>query len=125
MSATETITEIGQSLPTLTLRSAGPSEEQKAKSDLGQGPIEEYRYANLAPHLDREEHYPPLTPFEHNDAGHRALSLPNPRAFLDSATRVAQITPRLGTEVTGVNLAQLDASGRDQLALEVSATRVR
>ncbi|EIN13379.1 TauD-domain-containing protein [Punctularia strigosozonata HHB-11173 SS5] len=119
MSATQTVTtEIERALPTLTLRS--DDKKQQAARERGQGPLEEYKYAHLAPVLDHSEHYPPLVPFEHVDPGHRALSLPNPRAFLDQATSIAHITPRLGTVVTGVQLAQLDSSGRDQLALEVA-----
>lgn len=77
-----------------------------------------YRYAHLLPHFSAD-HYPPLTPFEHVDPALRALSYDNPRAFLDNATSVRELTPYLGTEITGVNLAELDSAGRDQLALEV------
>ena len=77
-----------------------------------------YRYAHLLPHFSADR-YPPLTPFEHVDPALRALSHDNPRAFLDNATSVRELTPYLGSEVTGVNLAELDSAGRDQLALEV------
>jgi sulfonate dioxygenase len=77
-----------------------------------------YRYAHLLPHFSADR-YPPLTPFEHVDPALRALSHDNSRAFLDNATSVRELTPYLGTEITGVNLAELDGAGRDQLALEV------
>ena len=77
-----------------------------------------YRYAHLLPHFSADR-YPPLTPFEHVDPASRALSHDNPRAFLDNATIVHELTPYLGTEVTGVNLAENDRTERDQLALEV------
>lgn len=76
-----------------------------------------YRYSHLLPHFS-QDHYPPLTPFDHIDPGHRALNHPNPRSFLDGAT-VVELTPNLGSEVQGVNLAELNDSGRDQIALEV------
>ncbi|RDX56228.1 TauD-domain-containing protein [Lentinus brumalis] len=109
MSTVETIT---QALPTLTLRNE--------QSETGKKQEEPYKYAQFLPVFPKDEHYPPLTPFEHVDPGLRALSHPNQRAFLDNATSVIEITPRLGLEVRGVNLAQLDNDGRDQLALEVA-----
>ncbi|KIY53378.1 taurine catabolism dioxygenase [Fistulina hepatica ATCC 64428] len=66
------------------------------------------------------EPLPPLLPFEHVDPGFRALKHANPRAFLDGATSIVDFTPRLGTEIRGINLAKLDSDGRDQLALEVA-----
>jgi len=80
---------------------------------------DEYRYAHLLPHFSQDR-YPPLTPFEHVDPGHRALNHPNPRAFLDNATSVAELTPNLGSEVRGINLAELGSDARDELALEVA-----
>ncbi|KAI0726192.1 TauD-domain-containing protein [Fomitopsis betulina] len=105
----ETITQV---LPSaVNLRAADePSKHEE----------EPYRYAHLLPAFPREEHYPPLTPFDHIDPGSRALSHPNPRSFLDNATSVVQLTPHLGEEVRGVNLATLDSDGRDQVALEVA-----
>ncbi|KAF7784686.1 hypothetical protein Agabi119p4_851 [Agaricus bisporus var. burnettii] len=110
--ATTTVSSSAVALdpPTLRLRSPDETEAKVA---------EEYRYAHLLPHFSTDR-YPPLTPFDHVDPGLRALSLPNPRDFLDNATSVTELTPNIGTEVTGVNLATLDASGRDQVALEVA-----
>lgn len=109
MSTTSTIAEASQSAgtePSLTLRPVPTHQESK------------YRYAHLLPHFSSNR-YPPLLPFGHVDPGSRALSHDNPRAFLDNATSVRELTPYLGTEVTGVNIAELDSAGRDQLALEV------
>lgn len=79
---------------------------------------EQYKYSRLLPAFPKDEHYPPLTPFEHVDPGQRALNLANPRAFLSNA-KVTQLTPPIGEEVRGVNLATLSDSEKDQLALEV------
>lgn len=106
----QTITESQQQTQPATLILRNP---------VQQAPAEEYRYSHLLPHFSQDR-YPPLTPFEHSDPGLRALQHPNPRAFLQNATSVTEITPRLGTEVRGVNLAELDADARDELALEVS-----
>lgn len=109
MSATTTtVAEAEQGVATLKLQ---PQTEKKEEE-------EPYRYAHLLPHFSVDR-YPPLTPFEHVDPGHRALSHPNPRSFLDGANSVDELTPHLGTEVIGVNLAELDSAGRDQVALEV------
>ncbi|KAJ7356906.1 TauD-domain-containing protein [Mycena albidolilacea] len=107
----QTITETQKVEPqvpaTLTLRTPAPATE------------DEYRYSHLLPVFSQDT-YPPLTPFSHSDPGLRALSHPNPRAFLSNATSVVELTPRLGTEVHGINLAELDSDARDELALEVA-----
>ncbi|KAJ7708839.1 alpha-ketoglutarate-dependent sulfonate dioxygenase [Mycena rosella] len=87
----------------------------KKKSE---GTEEPYRYAHLMPVYSKDK-YPPLQPFEHVDAGSRALSHPNPRAFLDSAN-VVELTPWLGSDVRGCNLAALTPDQKDELALEVA-----
>jgi sulfonate dioxygenase len=79
---------------------------------------QEYRYAHLLPTFSSDR-YPPLVPYDHVDPGQRALSHSNPHAFLDGAKSISEITPRFGTEVIGMNLAELDSTGRDQVALEV------
>src|ERR1700676_2601206 len=78
-----------------------------------------YRYKHLLPYF-AQDNYPPLSPFEHVDPGFRALGCENPRAFLNNASKVTDLTPNLGTEVLGLNLTELDGAGKDQLALEVS-----
>ena len=83
---------------------------------------EDYKYTHLLPVFPKEEHYPPLTPFEHVDPGHRALKHPNPRSFLANA-KVTQLTPPIGEEVRGVSLATLTDAQKDELALEVRGTR--
>ncbi|KAL0578484.1 hypothetical protein V5O48_003533 [Marasmius crinis-equi] len=115
MSATQTVTQTQDSVPQTTLHLRPQSGEQK-----DQEASQEYRYAHLLPAFDTSEHYEPLTPFEHVDPGHRALNHDNPRAFLDNATSVVELTPNLGSEVHGVDLLSLDSNGRDQLALEVA-----
>lgn len=108
MSATTTtVAEAEQGVATLKLQAQPEKKEE-----------EPYRYAHLLPHFSADR-YPPLTPFEHVDPGQRALSHPNPWSFLDGATSLDELTPHLGTEVIGVNLAELDDAGRDQVALEV------
>ena len=94
-----------------------PQSEHNDESNLP-GTPEPYRYAQLLPVFNNTQ-YPPLEPFEHIDPGFRALQHSNPRGFLDGATNIVQLTPGLGTEVHGVNLAKLTNDQRDELALEV------
>ena len=120
MSTVETITQVTESIPAaLSLRPSAKSPENNAQEAQRTSQKEPYRYAHLLPAFPKDEHYPPLTPFEHVDPAARALNLTNPRAFLDNATSIVELTPNLGTEVQGVNLATLDSDGRDQLALLV------
>jgi sulfonate dioxygenase len=115
MSTVQTITE---AIPTLTLRPATEQSDTNSERPSYQQ-TEGYRYAQYLPVFVNNT-YPPLEPFEFSDPGARALQHANPRSFLDNATSVTEITPHLGTEVTGVQLSQLSSDQRDQLALEVS-----
>jgi sulfonate dioxygenase len=120
--STETsVDPVANSLASLKLQGRSLNAEAYTTPPNPQNPDEEpYLWTRLLPVFDPSEHYPPLTPYEHVDPGFRALSHPNPRSFLSSATRVADLTPHIGTEIEGVNLATLDADGRDQLALEAA-----
>lgn len=80
-----------------------------------------YIFEHLLPHFS-QDNYLPLTAYNHVDPGLRALSHSDPRAFLDSATKVIDLTPKLGTEIDGINLARLDDTQKDQLALEVRSS---
>jgi sulfonate dioxygenase len=89
---------------------------------LAADPKSEYPFSHLLPVFDKSKHYSPLTPFDHVDPAARANALPEAeqRTFLQNATRVRNLTPKIGTDVTGVDLTALDGAGRDQLALEVA-----
>ncbi|KAJ7066934.1 hypothetical protein C8F01DRAFT_1341068 [Mycena amicta] len=81
---------------------------------------EPYRYAHLLQTWSTQK-YPPLQPFDHVDAGSRALKHSDPRSFLDGANcKVTETTPEFGSEVRGLNLATLSPDQKDQLALEVA-----
>jgi len=112
MSTTVTLaTTTALTVPTLHL----VAEETKKPVDEVQEP---YRYAHLlATYSDIK--YPPLQPFEHVDAGSRALEHSDPRSFLKNAM-VSEMLPKFGSDIRGCNLATLSATEKDQLALEVS-----
>ncbi|KAI5476102.1 hypothetical protein MNV49_000420 [Pseudohyphozyma bogoriensis] len=84
-------------------------------------PIDEERplkYPAYRPVVAHEFVPPPLR-FEHHDPGLRAdPALP---AFYASPDAIlTDITPKLGTKITGVQLAELDAAGLDELALLIA-----
>lgn len=77
-------------------------------------------FKDFLPTWDPKQKYGPLKFFKHLDPGARAdKSLSNlfPK---DSDHKLKKITPKLGTEVTGVQLSDLDSNGRDELALYVA-----
>lgn len=78
---------------------------------------EPYRYAHLLATYSQVK-YPALQPFEHVDAGFRALKHPDPRSFLANSSAI-EMSPEFGLDVRGCNLAELTAEHTDQLALEV------
>jgi sulfonate dioxygenase len=82
-------------------------------------PGDVYPYEHFLPFFDQNLHLPPLTPFKHFDPGHEALKHADPLAFLRDAD-VDELTPDFGSEVSGIQLHQLDAVGRQQLALYVA-----
>lgn len=71
-------------------------------------------YPLYYPVFNNDEKFPPTPYFEHTDPGHRAdKAKPN---LLKGAT-TTNLTPYLGTEITGVQLSQLTKEGLDELAL--------
>lgn len=99
---------------------------QPAPVQRGQGPFDTYPYNHLLPTVFPKpgERDPPLEDLEFSDPGLRALKHPNPRSFLDKATKISHITPVIGTEVDGVDLVSLTSDERDQLALEVARRKL-
>ncbi|KAK8853050.1 hypothetical protein IAR55_003751 [Kwoniella newhampshirensis] len=116
---TRTITE---PLRTLTLRPEspeGPEQSQRPQQTTSavkanKDKDDEYPYAWALPTFDNKT-YPPLTEFKHKDPGLEALKHENPREFLEGA-QVSSLTPKFGSDVSGVQLHKLDPRGKQQLA---------
>ncbi|KAK6463758.1 alpha-ketoglutarate catabolism dioxygenase [Scheffersomyces coipomensis] len=77
-------------------------------------------FPDFLPTWDPTQKYPPLKFFKHEDPGARAdpsLSTLFPK---NGDYELKKVTPKFGTQVTGVQLSQLDDKGKDELALFVA-----
>ncbi|KAF8158634.1 alpha-ketoglutarate catabolism dioxygenase [Mycena galopus ATCC 62051] len=79
-------------------------------------------YPFYYPHFDLTEKFPPLEIFEHTDPGSRAD--PAKPHLLNPNTTRHDISPYLGTELTGVQISQLSPAGLDELALLTAERKV-
>lgn len=121
--------------------SAQASEEERARrgrelEELGEAskvkrPLDEdfepnYKYAWALPWFDeryKSKHFKDghFSPFEHHDVGLRALTHEDPESFLHKpGVQTEDLSPGFGTRVTGLDLTQLTAREKDQLALFIS-----
>jgi len=73
------------------------------------------------PYWDVDEKFPPLEIFEHTDPGSRADPA-KPHLLANATTR--DISPYIGTEVTGVQISELTPAGLDELALLAAQRKV-
>jgi sulfonate dioxygenase len=79
----------------------------------------QYKYADYLPVYDETTTFPPVEPFE---AVHRGLEADKKKSnLLDAAgAEVTRLTPRIGTEIKGVQLSQLSDTQKNELALLVA-----
>ncbi|KAG5642772.1 hypothetical protein DXG03_002117 [Asterophora parasitica] len=114
-SATETVTvapveAVAQQVGTIRLN-------VQENEEVDNGPSYPFYY----PYLDPNEKFPPTEIFEFTEPGTRAdPAKPN---LLANAT-VTDISPYIGTEVTGVQISQLTKEGLDELALYTAERKV-
>ncbi|KAL2811693.1 hypothetical protein BJX63DRAFT_272063 [Aspergillus granulosus] len=67
--------------------------------------------------------FDPLPPFEYNDPALRVKDKSKPNLLTPNA-KVTEIQPQMGTVIEGVQLSQLSAAAKDELALLVSERKV-
>ncbi|RPD60196.1 TauD-domain-containing protein [Lentinus tigrinus ALCF2SS1-7] len=77
----------------------------------------DYKYAKYKPFWP-DVKWEPLTEFPVTDVAHRAD--PEKKSLLSAASKVTHYTPAIGTELSGIDLRQLSASQKDELALLVA-----
>ncbi|KAL4937217.1 hypothetical protein BDV06DRAFT_227155 [Aspergillus oleicola] len=81
----------------------------------------EYKYARYLPVYDNKTTFPPTEPFSFTDRGlpaHKA----KPHLFEtgDPNVKIEKLTPRVGSEVHGLQLSQLTDGQKDELALLIA-----
>lgn len=125
-SATETATIPSRPVVTLTTNT-GPYKElapigyEKEAELEGKNGFHAAKYKNYLPTWGSER-YPPLEPFQHRDHGLDAD--PTYQELLAPGVITNDLTPTIGTEVTGVQLSKLSNAGKDQLARFVAERKV-
>ncbi|KAF2273072.1 dioxygenase-like protein [Westerdykella ornata] len=78
-------------------------------------------YAAYLPVYDNTTRFPPTELFDFHDRGHNAdPAKPNLLSKDNSALKVTKLTPRVGTEITGLQLSQLTDAQKDELALLIA-----
>ncbi|KAL4876035.1 hypothetical protein BJY04DRAFT_232056 [Aspergillus karnatakaensis] len=90
----------------------------KAYDDNAHG---EYKYARYLPVYDNETTFPPTEQFEFKDRG-LAADKAKPHLFEtgDKNVEITNLTPRVGSEVRGLQLSQLSDVQKDELALLIA-----
>ncbi|KAF8961174.1 hypothetical protein BDZ97DRAFT_1829881 [Flammula alnicola] len=100
------------------IQAAKQNIKEAADTKVDKGPSYPFYY----PYFDANEKFPPLELFEHVDPGSRAD--PKKPHLLTANVKTTNISPYLGTEVTGVQISELTNEGLDELALFVAERKV-
>ena len=80
------------------------------------------KYPHYLPTWNPDQKYPPLEPFTHHEHGIDAdKSFPD---LLGANVQKNDLTPTIGSVISGVQLSSLTAAGKDQLALLVAQRKV-
>lgn len=108
MSRTSTTTKVGDASGTITLKSAF---SESSHSD--------YKYAAYLPVYDETTKFPPTEPFDVRDRGLDA-DPKKPNLLGSPGAEITRLTPRVGTEIKGIQLSQLNNAQKNELALLVA-----
>jgi len=80
-----------------------------------------YKYTDYLPVYDETTTFPPIEPFE---AVHRGLEADKAKPNLfktgNASVEITRLTPRIGTEIKGLQLSQLTDAQKNELALLVA-----
>ena len=110
---------IKESVPPVLLSPYAPFQSHKLQRKLLTVP--KYKYAHYLPVYDNTTVFPPTEPFEFSDKGALADKA-KPHLFNTNNPRVsiAKLTPRVGTEIKGLQLSQLTDVQKNELALLIA-----
>ncbi|MCJ1326150.1 hypothetical protein MMC10_002814 [Thelotrema lepadinum] len=103
-------------------QAAGPLTYNKKLEEEGSAEVPKAKYANYLPTWDSNQKFPPLELFEHVD--HGASADPNFAELLSASVERDDITPTIGTSLSGIQLSKLSDAGKDQLALFAARRKV-
>ena len=91
------------------------------KSAFNEDKHSEYKYSGYLPVYDETTTFPPTEPFEVHHRGLEAdKSKPNLLNSGDPKVQITRLTPRVGTEIRGLQLSQLSDAQKNELALLVA-----
>jgi hypothetical protein len=80
----------------------------------------QYKYANYLPVYDNTTVFPPTEPFKVTDKGSLAdKAKPHLFSTNNPEVSITKLTPRIGTEIKGLQLSQLTDAQKNELALLV------
>ncbi|KAL8728910.1 MAG: hypothetical protein Q9166_005077 [cf. Caloplaca sp. 2 TL-2023] len=114
--------EVGRTFGNYKEQAAGAQAYNRKLEEEGDAHHAKANYLNYLPAWDPDEKHPPLEPFEHTEHG-----LDADRAFpelLGPSVEKEDLTPSIGTVVSGIQLSKLSNSGKDQLALLTAQRKV-
>ncbi|KAI1777198.1 TauD-domain-containing protein [Hypoxylon cercidicola] len=95
--------------------------EQKLSRAYDTAQHASYKYARYLPVYDETTTFPPTEPFEFVDRGLLAdKAKPHLLGLKDPNVKITKLTPRVGTEVTGLQLSQLTDEQKNELALLIA-----
>jgi hypothetical protein len=102
-----------------TKRFIRANHNDKEHDGLTNGRILQYKYQDYLPIYDNVTKFPPTEPIEFTDRGLNA-DKEKPNLLKAEGVSVTRLTPRIGTEIQGIQLSQLSDVQKDELALLIA-----
>ncbi|KAI0598920.1 TauD-domain-containing protein [Biscogniauxia sp. FL1348] len=95
--------------------------EQKISRAYNEAQHASYKYARYLPVYDETTTFPPTEPFEFVDRGLLAdKAKPHLLGLSDPSVKITKLTPRVGTEISGLQLSALTDEQKNELALLIA-----